>query len=536
MNQDGIPELIAFNGCAYEAASYDIAFTAESGNISYIGILGTRECQLYHFGDDRYPGLACTDGNMGYYTSYYYSFTDGQIQNEKILNYDYNAPGGGLADEATIIRNTSIDALYDLELNGEKHEFKQFTLEEIYTMGWESFIDYYYDLGLSANSTATYSANEVISFEMNADQQYSANVFLSNFAEQGVFDHFNINIPDIDQLVDFAYLFCKINRREDTIGTFRYDNGAETQYFYTVSLENVNEVLDRHFGIQLDEDMAKRFPVNSNPNEHYLNGVFYFPAADGEAYNRIAIARTAESLGNGTFRLNFDVFSLDIREYHAKGIDWSYYYMTTAQAYSSSNLTWLSSGTAIVKPYKYYDRDTFRLIEYSMNTSSSYSSVQTEEFSILGAWKSIGSEGFGQAQPGMITVFEGNHCNFYSPYDTFTMTKVRDKVYRLDVTSFLFGENLSFDVRIKDNDNIEIDNGDVLTTFRRTDLDVKLADLAESIEELTDVENSNYQRAFGDIAQSVGNLVGLFGVSVNSGRDPFFQPCRMQERYEAALL
>ncbi len=25
-------------------------------------------------------------------------------------------------------------------------------------------------------------------------------------------------------------------------------------------------------------------------------------------------------------------------------------------------------------------------------------------------------------------------------------------------------------------------------------------------------------------------------VSVNSGRDPFFQPCRMQERYEAALL
>ena len=512
MNQDGTPELIAFNGCAYEAASYDIAFTAENGDISYIGTLGTRECQLYYFGDDHYPGLACTDGNMGYYTTYYYSFTDGQIQNEKILNYDYNVPDGGWAEEATIIRKTSIDALYNLELNGEKHEFKQFTLDEIRTIGWESFIDYYYDFGLSANNTASDSSNDVIPFEMNADQQYAANIFLSNFAEQGVFNHFNINNPDIDQLVDFAYLFCKINRRKDTILEFRFENGAETQYFYTVSLEDVNEVLDRHFGIQLNEEMAKRFPVDSNPNEHYLNGVFYFPAADGEAYNRIAIARTAEALGNGTFRLKFDVFSLDIGEYHARGIDWSYYHLTTAQAQSTSSLTWLLSGTAIVIPYKYYDRDTFQLIEYSTNSASPYSGVNTENFSIIGAWKSIGSEGFGQAQPGMITIFEGNHCNFYSPYDTFTIVKVSDRLYRLDVTSFLFDENLTFDVRVKDKNNIEIDNGRVLTSLRRTDLDVKLADITKRIEGLTDVDKSDYQDVFGDIAQSVGNLVvGLFG-------------------------
>ncbi len=348
-------------------------------------------------------------------------------------------------------------------------------------------------------------------FQMDSNQQYAANIFLSNFAEQGIFNNFDISNRDIDQLVDFAFLFCKINSRNETIGIFHYEDGSAIQDFYTVSLENVNTMLDRHFGIQLTEDMAKGFPVDGNPNKHYLNGVFYFPAADGEAYNRIAIARTAEALGNGTFRLDFDIFLLDIREYHSKGISWDYYSMTTDQAESAESLTWFSSGTAIVKPYKYYDRDTFQLIEYSTSSSSSYSAVQLDGFSILGSWKSIGDEGFGQAQPGMITVFEGDHCNFYSPYDTFQFYKNSNGQYQLDVTSFLFGEQLSFDVRVIDNNNIEIDNGIILTRFRRTDFEVKFADVVESIGALSEVDDSNYQSIFGDIGQSIDSLIGLYG-------------------------
>ena len=147
-----------------------------------------------------------------------------------------------------------------------------------------------------------------------------------------------------------------------------------------------------------------------------------------------------------------------------------------------------------------------RFVEYCLGMTT-----QDDSFSILGSWKSIGDEGFGQAQPGMITVFEGDHCNFYSPYDTFQFYKNSNGQYQLDVTSFLFGEKLSFDVKIIDNNNIEIDNGIILTRFRRTDFEVKFADVVESIGALSEVDDSNYQSIFGNIGQSIDNLIGLYG-------------------------
>jgi len=87
-------------------------------------------------------------------------------------------------------------------------------------------------------------------------------------------------------------------------------------------------------------------------------------------------------------------------------------------------------------------------------------------FAIEGKWKNVGAYTFGQAQQGAIIIFNGTNCNFYSPQDTYAFYK-NGNGYQLDVTSFLFAENLSFMVNIIDHDNIEIFNGSNTIQMRR---------------------------------------------------------------------
>jgi|GEM_PF-2220302 len=80
-----------------------------------------------------------------------------------------------------------------------------------------------------------------------------------------------------------------------------------------------------------------------------------------------------------------------------------------------------------------------------------------ESFEIRGTWKSVGSTGWGQAQPGAIILFAEGQANLYSPQDTYAFYKDTSG-YRLDVTGLLGGSS-SFRVTIVDNDNIELYSG-----------------------------------------------------------------------------
>ena len=88
------------------------------------------------------------------------------------------------------------------------------------------------------------------------------------------------------------------------------------------------------------------------------------------------------------------------------------------------------------------------------------------DFSIEGKWKSIGESGFGQAQPGAIVVFDGTNCNFFSPKDTYAIYQDGD-TYKLDVTSYLFAEALTFTVNTIDEDHIVITSGQMVTELER---------------------------------------------------------------------
>lgn len=88
------------------------------------------------------------------------------------------------------------------------------------------------------------------------------------------------------------------------------------------------------------------------------------------------------------------------------------------------------------------------------------------DFVIEGSWLSVGSGGFGQAQPGMTVTFDGTHCNFFSPYDTYAFYQ-DDGQWKLDCTSFLFSETLTFKVEVIDMDSINVYYGSGCTELSR---------------------------------------------------------------------
>lgn len=76
-------------------------------------------------------------------------------------------------------------------------------------------------------------------------------------------------------------------------------------------------------------------------------------------------------------------------------------------------------------------------------------------FSIEGKWKNTGTEGYGMSQPGAIVSFNGEHCNFYSPSDTYTFYKDESGNNLLELSGLL-GDSSSFKVEIIDKNHIKV--------------------------------------------------------------------------------
>lgn len=94
--------------------------------------------------------------------------------------------------------------------------------------------------------------------------------------------------------------------------------------------------------------------------------------------------------------------------------------------------------------------------------------ITMNNFSIEGKWKSVGSYGFGQAQPGAIVAFDGTNCNFFSPSDTYAFYADGND-YKLECTSFMSTSTAAFTVRIIDANHIDVYYGDNVTELQRTE-------------------------------------------------------------------
>ena len=344
MDGNGVPELVIFNGDSSMAGAVDHVFTCVDGQVQYLGKIGFRGCELYYYDGLSHSGLYCSDGNNGVINNVYYYLRDGTIISE-------------------VIDSSSVGA------SGTRIILPFYTIGEIRSMGWENFV---------LTVMSRFPKSEQVSIqahkpelepevtpgaivEMDDGQQYAANIFLSNFSEQGAFERngFDINNPNYDELVQFVYLYCKINRH-NVLGVAQELNS----YFYTITMDTVNNVLYRHFGITMTEEQASQIQGECK----YMNGAFYYPAADGESYNKLTVVNKMESCEDGTYHLYFDIYSLSREVYgnNNGAVDNSYYYRNKSSAEADPNLTSLSSGQATVRPYENDGIQTFQLVSYTV--------------------------------------------------------------------------------------------------------------------------------------------------------------------------
>lgn len=206
--------------------------------------------------------------------------------------------------------------------------------------------------------------------ELTENEQYEINIFLSNFAEQSVYDDeyvhkFDVENIDINSWVGFAHLYTKLN----TTYKFSYlkDDNRQYTYYVGMTLDQFNIVTDRFFGITFTDDQIKE-KYNDNDYGFYTDENFYEVAADGEAYNRFAVCDEM-SKGNGNeYFAKFSVYELDIMEYWDSNgsVSKNYYYMDGETASHDDKLKKIAEGEAIVVPYEYKSRNSYRLKKYSV--------------------------------------------------------------------------------------------------------------------------------------------------------------------------
>lgn len=363
MDKDGRPELLICNGILPPTESMIYVFTCGSGQIRHAGSSSAGCGQPYRDETSTYPGILANCGEGTSHRQIYYELVNGLLVEIPVrivaMNQDLSTSSVQLTDDQNLYS-------YAVSCHNDSYRYslKFYKLEEIRAMGWDAFVR------ATAGTPDTATIGTVIS--MSVQQQFAANIFLSNFSEQHAFEKrsFDVNNRNLDDLVNFAYLYCKINRRS-ALSTAEV-NGS---YYYTLSLEEANRVWDRHFGFTLSEAEAAQYPlspyvyetINTKYSSFYASGSFYFPAADGEAYNRLTIVRQMEKLGDGNYRLLFDIYKLDINEYrYYNGVDSGFYYLTDAAAREDSRLTWQESGAAIVRPYVNNGHPTYQLIRYGV--------------------------------------------------------------------------------------------------------------------------------------------------------------------------
>ena len=173
-------------------------------------------------------------------------------------------------------------------------------------------------------------------FTLSETQQYAANLSLSNFSEQwfceiGTFDHYDSADTSIAQLFSFAHLWAKINR--------------PTELDYPEDLQPIE-----------GEDYSAALGIGTFDWNHcwYENGRFYYPAGDGESYNRFTVVDEAYRINDGTCRFRFTIYELDLDIYFDElGIPSKYYHLTPAEAAqlaANGTITAVHTGTAVCSP------------------------------------------------------------------------------------------------------------------------------------------------------------------------------------------
>lgn len=156
MSGDGIPELIVYNGCEYEAEASSYVFTFDGSKVKCEGDMGFRIGFYQIPKGDKYCGLFWLNGNMGVYDGFYYTVAEGSVKKEHVTtafasNDDYefykrdnpNTPAiTDVTDNYLYAKYTSDEALYKACIESDNY-LKTVPVSECKTMSINSFAEKY---------------------------------------------------------------------------------------------------------------------------------------------------------------------------------------------------------------------------------------------------------------------------------------------------------------------------------------------------------------------------------------------------------
>lgn len=193
--------------------------------------------------------------------------------------------------------------------------------------------------------------------QLSSDAQHKANLFLSNFAEQFFGDYDYPNDGFVQMAVDFAHRWCKINSQ----GSISYETVDGTSW-EVITLDRADEVVSRYFPYSLSDWHPD--DIHSAYDGFLRDGKLYFPAADGEAHNRVAVADGISDDPTGTHTIWFTIYEIDLEEYWNDGVDPDYYWYTPLQAAEDPALSYVQSGTAVVTDGVWNGEKVYKLLSY----------------------------------------------------------------------------------------------------------------------------------------------------------------------------
>ena len=146
-----------------------------------------------------------------------------------------------------------------------------------------------------------------------AEDWQEMNRLLTALAQQGITD-LTADLGDEYDLISFAHIYTKIYDREALV----YQT-VEGDSYETLTLEQVNGVLERFFGCSFfpedGTDYTARRGDNYAVHERFMNGRFWWPAADGEIRTRFAVAYSFPAQGEEAWETRFEVYEIDLDQW-----------------------------------------------------------------------------------------------------------------------------------------------------------------------------------------------------------------------------
>ena len=150
----------------------------------------------------------------------------------------------------------------------------------------------------------------------DADQK-SVNLFLTALSQQGITE-FNPEKAGEYELVSFVHLYLKLNENDKLL--YRSENDES---YETFTLEQANEVLTRFFGLTVSPAEGTDYTLQNGDNyaahEQFHDGIFWFPAADGDMHTGFSVCDTVNKTEEGDLEVTFTTYNVhDIDDYFDK--------------------------------------------------------------------------------------------------------------------------------------------------------------------------------------------------------------------------